>query len=786
MDVLCCTASILHLVAIAIDRYWAITKLSYVRTRTTKPVLIMIAVVWVTALAISLPTRFHHSRNDYLVLVDGQCQINDDYAFTIISTVGAFYLPMAFLIGVYAKIYQAAQKRIRKRRFRTSKMSASPYGLQKTNVQSNGTIIQQSEKSFSESLNLQMTKLKTKLGTVTHLKTAIWKQKPMNYEFNGISFGTDFADHAEETSEHDISITFNDDLSSNSKDSSSFCSSSNQKSLASGASICCYETQITSTRTPISLTIVSQECHAPISCLPKYRPTLLFEKNHSVEPQTSVLGPVFTHSPTAQHQKRESAFFPSNDPCFSCDEPTEGHETIQQPTGLYLPNNNRIEEDIVSNYSTLTVEQDSEHEIIPCSVSNSDFSIALKQTAFSDSETDTVSVPRPNDESHPYNCSNKMPPKLSTSVYQKEIVTSPVVVEFSLCSNSGSGSTLQKSMLSTQSVSPPNSGFSLADRGNGFPNSPFLCSGQSTPSGKSLDTTPSVTNESEYTGSSSGSELAEPFTTTWKLKYDLEKGNESSFQRLQQSESKLMSTLVQNGPTVSRYMFYPEKQNTFVISSLHDSLCSKLPMTVPLINVTPMEKPWLDSTCVTMQSEQLMTNNETVARLLPAVINKNTISPEKRVVKMDMAKLSSQFTTINSDRPADNHTAYKFSENHTEKPHELLSSHLSSASPLPSNAILEAEHHRERVESRRERKAARTLAIITGCFILCWFPFFARALYAPFCMPTCSLPSWVESFLLWLGYLNSLLNPILYTVFSPDFRNAFKKIVCGRLSIRTN
>ncbi|TPP67902.1 5-hydroxytryptamine receptor [Fasciola gigantica] len=655
MDVLCCTASILHLVAIAIDRYWAITKLSYVRTRTTKPVLIMIAVIWVTALAISLPTRFHHSRNDLRVLVDGQCQINDDYAFTIISTVGAFYLPMAFLIGVYAKIYQAAQKRIRKRRFRTSTMSASPYGLQKANVQSNGTIIQQSEKSFSESLNLQMTKLRTKLGTVTHLKTTIWKQKPMNCEFTGISFGTDFADHAEETSEHDISITFNDDLSLNSKDSSSFCSSSNQKSLASGA-------------------------------LAKLQ----------------------------------------------------------------------------------------------------NFSIALKQTAFSDSETDTVSVLHPNDESDPYNCSNKMPPKRNTSGNQKEVVTSPIVVEFSLCSNSGSGSTLQKSMLSTQSVSPPNSSFSLVDRGNCFPNSPFLGSGQSTPSEKSLNTTHSVTNESEYTGSSSESELAEPFTTTWKLKYDPEKGNESSFQRLQHSESKLMSTPVQNGPTASCYKFYPEKQNTFVISSLHDSLCRKIPMTAPLINVTPMGKPSLDSTCMTMQSEQLKTNNETATRLLPAVINNNTVSPEKRVVKMDMSKPSSQFTTISSVRPAENHTAYKFSENHTEKPHELVSSHLSSSSPLPSNAILEAEHHRERVESRRERKAARTLAIITGCFILCWFPFFARALYAPFCMPTCSLPSWVESFLLWLGYLNSLLNPILYTVFSPDFRNAFKKIVCGRLSIRTN
>lgn len=33
------------------------------------------------------------------------------------------------------------------------------------------------------------------------------------------------------------------------------------------------------------------------------------------------------------------------------------------------------------------------------------------------------------------------------------------------------------------------------------------------------------------------------------------------------------------------------------------------------------------------------------------------------------------------------------------------------------------------------------------------------------------------SFFLWLGYFNSTLNPILYTIFSPEFRNAFQKLL---------
>lgn len=30
------------------------------------------------------------------------------------------------------------------------------------------------------------------------------------------------------------------------------------------------------------------------------------------------------------------------------------------------------------------------------------------------------------------------------------------------------------------------------------------------------------------------------------------------------------------------------------------------------------------------------------------------------------------------------------------------------------------------------------------------------------------------------GYFNSTLNPIIYTIFSPEFRHAFKKLLCGR------
>lgn len=77
---------------------------------------------------------------------------------------------------------------------------------------------------------------------------------------------------------------------------------------------------------------------------------------------------------------------------------------------------------------------------------------------------------------------------------------------------------------------------------------------------------------------------------------------------------------------------------------------------------------------------------------------------------------------------------------------------------------------------RMETKAAKTLAIIVGCFILCWCPFFTMYLIRPFCND-CIDPL-LFSILFWLGYCNSAVNPMIYALFSKDFRFAFKRIIC--------
>lgn len=77
---------------------------------------------------------------------------------------------------------------------------------------------------------------------------------------------------------------------------------------------------------------------------------------------------------------------------------------------------------------------------------------------------------------------------------------------------------------------------------------------------------------------------------------------------------------------------------------------------------------------------------------------------------------------------------------------------------------------------RMETKAAKTLAIIVGLFIVCWLPFFTMYLIRAFC-DDCIQPL-LFSFFFWLGYCNSAVNPMIYALFSKDFRFAFKRIIC--------
>uniref|UniRef100_A0A8B9J506 5-hydroxytryptamine receptor 4 n=1 Tax=Astyanax mexicanus TaxID=7994 RepID=A0A8B9J506_ASTMX len=84
--------------------------------------------------------------------------------------------------------------------------------------------------------------------------------------------------------------------------------------------------------------------------------------------------------------------------------------------------------------------------------------------------------------------------------------------------------------------------------------------------------------------------------------------------------------------------------------------------------------------------------------------------------------------------------------------------------------------HQSSSRMKIETKAAKTLAVIMGCFCLCWAPFFITNIVDPFIQYSVPWQMWTTW--LWLGYVNSGLNPFLYAFLNRAFRRAFLMILC--------
>ncbi|XP_029645888.1 probable G-protein coupled receptor No18 [Octopus sinensis] len=86
---------------------------------------------------------------------------------------------------------------------------------------------------------------------------------------------------------------------------------------------------------------------------------------------------------------------------------------------------------------------------------------------------------------------------------------------------------------------------------------------------------------------------------------------------------------------------------------------------------------------------------------------------------------------------------------------------------------------KQKISLSKERKATRILGIVMLAFILCWLPFFLMYLILPFCQSCSGVPIFAELFIVWLGYVNSGLNPVIYTIFNEEFRKAFYMLLSG-------
>ncbi|ESO90972.1 hypothetical protein LOTGIDRAFT_178787 [Lottia gigantea] len=187
---------------------------------------------------------------------------------------------------------------------------------------------------------------------------------------------------------------------------------------------------------------------------------------------------------------------------------------------------------------------------------------------------------------------------------------------------------------------------------------------------------------------------------------------------------------------------------------------------------------------LTTKSNGVTVNNKVTLRVHRggSYINHNTSNrSNKDSVERRKSAEKQQLSSTNGINPSRDKNQKGRKGSDRLKPTNGVRIKFSGNGPTRTSSALQKTGKNMKTQMRkfnREQKAAKTLAIIVGAFILCWLPFFSIYLIGAFC-DDC-IPAVLFSVLFWLGYCNSAINPCVYALFAKDFRFAFKKLLtCG-------
>lgn len=109
-DVMCCTASLQHLCAVSVDRYLAINDpLHYYERMSSRKAVVIVIVIWINSCCISfMPIFMGWYRKQNHETPAGQCFLNINLPYAIISAFVSFYVPFFIMGCCYVKILSIA------------------------------------------------------------------------------------------------------------------------------------------------------------------------------------------------------------------------------------------------------------------------------------------------------------------------------------------------------------------------------------------------------------------------------------------------------------------------------------------------------------------------------------------------------------------------------------------------------------------------------------------------------------------------------------------------------
>ncbi|KAG9510800.1 5-hydroxytryptamine receptor 2A, partial [Fragariocoptes setiger] len=856
-DVLCCTASILNLLAIAIDRYWAVTSVDYCRRRRTrKRVSLMIVCAWTVAAIVSLAPIFGWKDVEFSerVLVEHKCLVSQDILYQLFATISTFYAPLTLLLILYWKIYQVARKRIRNKP-----------GLNSSSLAHRKSSKQQNEISFvkqgdNQTINHDSRELDVAAVHQNISQRQVVKQNKTN---------TNNDDQLQQQNQSKQTINENSNKSQLQEMNPGFNKSPTTTTMITRRRKCYCQCQ----QQPHQLPYVVSDCDNGSS-----------SNNHKQSIATTT-----TTSMTATAQRyidrqrctqRVDHYFrePSDESSLTSWKKTASSRQQQREHCThrnYGQNNNNevidsIERHIINSYeshgihwspsvpsissmsssmssmsalsesvSSLSAIESDRHTSSSCSSSLLCASKLLRLSSqqplngFNNGERkndiDSVSVSlapdsewsEREDEETSSSLSGPFPPPMSERIRRQlaeqmgETVVTPTMNEQHLSSSlsstlrpfahtkkreacnllsAGEVFILEAIMLPTitdtkTKIETPTTSKLRSDESNidNYSNTIDYINTIDNDNG-----TPPVIvvdhNSSKQLAANSRRENGwwqQLTAVLYGIKYFNSKSQVCDNFNSKQAAAAAAIVEVsasEEGATETT----SKKKSRHNITTTTTATTTNITMAPSLITQPcALTMHTTNNNCISSSNSDnnLNLNNLTVVSS-NNVAHRRFSHQRQRELDVDCCRGECKVDMSTHLAPATtNHCQVDaLQQRHSSQSLQLqvppVQGLLNHASSSSSNLALNASLARQNTEQRRERKAAKTLAIITGVFVGCWLPFFVNAVMMPACGLPCTPSDLVLSILLWLGYVNSMLNPIIYTIFSPDFRRAFRCLLC--------
>lgn len=95
--------SIFHLLAIACDRFWAVTTIDYIHRRKGKHVCMGICFIWIFSATISLGPMLGWKDDDFenRIIHQKLCLVSQALSYQVFATIFSFYAPCILILLLY-------------------------------------------------------------------------------------------------------------------------------------------------------------------------------------------------------------------------------------------------------------------------------------------------------------------------------------------------------------------------------------------------------------------------------------------------------------------------------------------------------------------------------------------------------------------------------------------------------------------------------------------------------------------------------------------------------------